>query len=107
MDLLSIFAANMKRIREAKGLSQEALGAEAGVHRTYISGVERRVRNPTVTGVGILLEWRTEYFRELFFQSVAGWRRGIKITINVLPRMIRGVGRKIPGDKVTQQKAGC
>lgn len=52
MDLLSIFAANMKRIREEKGLSQEALGAEAGVHRTYISGVERRVRNPTVTGVG-------------------------------------------------------
>lgn len=52
MDLLAVFAANMKRIREEKGLSQEALGAEAGVHRTYISGVERRVRNPTITILG-------------------------------------------------------
>ncbi len=48
MDLLAVFAANMKRIREEKGLSQEALGAEADVHRTFISGVERCVRNPTV-----------------------------------------------------------
>lgn len=51
MDLLRIFAANMKRLREERGLSQEALGAEAGVHRTYVSGIERGVRNPTVTGI--------------------------------------------------------
>ena len=39
---------NLKKYRKAKGLSQEALALECGLHRTYISGVERGVRNPTV-----------------------------------------------------------
>lgn len=39
----------IRKRREAKGLSQEGLAHEAGIHRTYISSVERGVRNPTVT----------------------------------------------------------
>ncbi len=39
----------MKRLRKERGWSQEALAAEAGLDRTYISGIERRVKNPTVT----------------------------------------------------------
>ena len=38
----------MKRLRKARGWSQEALADEAGLDRTYISGIERIVRNPTV-----------------------------------------------------------
>lgn len=34
--------------RERLGLSQERLGQLAGVDRTYVSGIERGVRNPTV-----------------------------------------------------------
>ena len=37
--------------RERQGLSQEAFGFEAELDRTYVSGVERGVRNPTVTVV--------------------------------------------------------
>ena len=42
-------AINMKRLRKERGLSQEALADEAGLDRTYISGIERTVRNPTLT----------------------------------------------------------
>ena len=38
--------------RTAMGLSQEQLGEIAGLDRTYISGVERGVRNPTISSLG-------------------------------------------------------
>ncbi len=37
--------------RTAMGLSQEQLGEIAGLDRTYISGVERGVRNPTISSL--------------------------------------------------------
>ncbi len=49
MDVRARVGRNMKRLREAKGWSQEELADQAGIHRTYVSGVERGVRNPTVT----------------------------------------------------------
>lgn len=35
-------------MREAKGLSQEQFADEAGIHRTYVSDLERGSRNPTI-----------------------------------------------------------
>lgn len=51
MDVRSRVGANVKRLREAKGLSQEELAFDAEMHRTYVSGIERGRRNPTVTVV--------------------------------------------------------
>lgn len=48
MDIKAVVGRNVKQHREAKGLSQEQLAFEADLHRTYVSGVERSVRNPTV-----------------------------------------------------------
>ncbi|UWR10606.1 helix-turn-helix domain-containing protein [Sulfitobacter mediterraneus] len=48
MAIRRLVGRNLKRYREAAGLSQEALAFECGLHRTYVSGVERGVRNPTV-----------------------------------------------------------
>ena len=48
MDVRERLGANVKRLREAAGLSQEQLAFEADMHRTYISGIERGRRNPTV-----------------------------------------------------------
>ncbi|MFC3694899.1 helix-turn-helix domain-containing protein [Chenggangzhangella methanolivorans] len=48
MDVRRRVGLNVKRFRQEKGLSQEALAFEAKLHRTYISGVERGVRNPTI-----------------------------------------------------------
>lgn len=39
---------NLKKLREEQGFSQESFADHCGLHRTYISGIERGVRNPTV-----------------------------------------------------------
>jgi transcriptional regulator with XRE-family HTH domain len=54
MDLRKLVGRNVREQRRARGFSQEELGFEAGLDRTYISGVERGVRNPTVLIVGKL-----------------------------------------------------
>jgi transcriptional regulator with XRE-family HTH domain len=48
MDSRHVVGKNVRRYRESLGLSQEQLAFETELHRTYISGVERGVRNPTV-----------------------------------------------------------
>ena len=45
---LTRFGVNVRRRREAIGLSQEALAEKAELDRTYISGIERGTRNPTI-----------------------------------------------------------
>jgi len=52
MDIRKQLGINVQKYRREKGWSQEELAFESGLHRTYISGVERGVRNPTVEVVG-------------------------------------------------------
>jgi len=39
----------VRELRLAEGWSQEELGARCGLDRTYVSGIERGVRNPTLS----------------------------------------------------------
>ena len=48
MDIRAIVGRNLRTYRKASGYSQEGLALEVGVHRTYISGVERGIRNSTI-----------------------------------------------------------
>lgn len=48
-DICVTVGRNVRQARQKAGLSQEALADKAGIDRTYVSGVERGVRNPTVT----------------------------------------------------------
>lgn len=48
MDVRKRVGGNVRRLREKQAISQEELADRAGLHRTYISGVERGIRNPTV-----------------------------------------------------------
>jgi transcriptional regulator with XRE-family HTH domain len=45
------FGQAVREAREKLGISQEELGFESELDRTYISGIERGVRNPTVKTV--------------------------------------------------------
>jgi len=49
MDVCKQVGANLRRLRQAKGWSQEELGFRSGVHRTYVSDLERGTRNPSLT----------------------------------------------------------
>lgn len=40
MDIIRVFAGNVKRYRMNLGLSQEAFAEKCGMHRTYISAIE-------------------------------------------------------------------
>lgn len=56
MELRAIFAGNIKRLRKERGLSQEGLAFESGLHRTYISGIERGIRNVSLDNIGVIAE---------------------------------------------------
>ena len=49
MDVRERVGLNLQRLRRQRGLSQEELADLANIHQTYLSGVERGKRNPTVT----------------------------------------------------------
>ncbi len=48
MDLRKVLGGNVRALREEQGLSQEEFAHRAGIHVTYLSGVENGKRNPTV-----------------------------------------------------------
>jgi transcriptional regulator with XRE-family HTH domain len=52
--LLNILGKRIREFRTKLGISQEELAFKAGMDRTYISGVERGIRNPTYTSLATI-----------------------------------------------------
>ena len=48
------FGARIRELRLDKGLSQEELAFKAGVHRTYLGGIERGERNPSLKNIAAI-----------------------------------------------------
>ena len=49
--LRMVFAANLRVQRQLRNLSQEGLADRAGLHRTYVSSVERGERNVSIDNI--------------------------------------------------------
>jgi transcriptional regulator with XRE-family HTH domain len=56
MDLRDAFAANLRRLRHARGLSQEDLAYEADLSRSYLSQLEKGVFHASIKIIGKLAE---------------------------------------------------
>jgi transcriptional regulator with XRE-family HTH domain len=60
-----VFASNVRRIRTARGMSQEKLAEECGLHRTYISDIERAERNLSIENMERIAQALAVDVREL------------------------------------------
>lgn len=45
------FGEAIRGIRKQRGVSQESLALKCGLDRTYVSGIERGMRNPSLTNI--------------------------------------------------------
>ncbi len=64
------FGKRVRELRLARGLSQEEMAFKIGVHRTYLGGIERGERNPSLRNIAAIAMALDITLRELFsFES--------------------------------------
>ena len=51
MDICKRFGARVRALRVVRSLSQEELAQNAGLHRTYVGGIERGERNISLVNI--------------------------------------------------------
>ena len=80
MDVRRLVGRNLRRLRLARGLSQEQLAHDAEITPSYLSQIERGKRNPTVTLLhGLATALRTpivEFFADSRLTAIKGLPRG-------------------------------
>ena len=65
-NILEQFGSRVRDLRKQRGWSQEALAAECGLDRTYVSGIERGKRNVSLQNILLLAETLDVTIAELF-----------------------------------------
>jgi len=60
------FGNRVRELRQKIGVSQEELGFQTGLDRTYISGIERGQRNPALINIGKLAKALKTTLPDLF-----------------------------------------
>ena len=60
------FGERVRELRTNRGLSQEELAFKSGVHRTYLGGIERGERNPSLKNISAIAEALSVDISELF-----------------------------------------
>ena len=66
MDWGALIGANVRRLRQERGLTQERLALEAGIDLTCLGGIERGRRNPSVAVLGRLADTLNAHPRDFF-----------------------------------------
>lgn len=56
MDVVQLLGVNVRHHRKLKGMSQERQALDASFERSYVSDLERGMRNPSVRALGRLAE---------------------------------------------------
>lgn len=84
MDVHGRLAWNLRKVRVSRGLSQEALAADASVDRAYVGRLERSLENPTIGLLERLAAALDADISELFVKPKPGAAK---------PRPLKG-GRK-------------
>lgn len=62
----SAFGQRVKELRLKSSLSQEAFADKCGLDRTYVSGIERGVRNPTLEVISVIAKGLEIELKNLF-----------------------------------------
>lgn len=65
MDWGKVVGSNVRRLRIERKLTQEQLAHEAGIDLTYVGGIERGRRNPSVKVLGQIADALGVHPREL------------------------------------------
>ena len=63
------FANRVRELRAARGWSQERLAEETDLHRTYVGGIERALRNVSIFNIAKLAHAFGVPIAELFYRS--------------------------------------
>jgi transcriptional regulator with XRE-family HTH domain len=66
MNWAGIVGANVRRLRKDRGLTQEKLALDAAIDLTYLGGIERGRRNPSVAVLGRLAAVLGAHPRDFF-----------------------------------------
>jgi transcriptional regulator with XRE-family HTH domain len=68
----AVFGAQVRIRRERRGLSQSALADASGLHRSYVGGIERGERNPSLTNIARIADALDISIAQLFATSGDG-----------------------------------
>lgn len=74
-DLQVVFGKRVRELRKARGFSQEELAHRAGIHWTYLGGIERGERNPALVNIGRIAAALRVPLAELFSVVRGGSKR--------------------------------
>ena len=94
-DLQLRFGFVIRQIRRRLGISQEELGWRAGLHRTYITDVERGVRNISIRSIASLAEALDVSVSNLFASAA-------EIPASKLPKRARSSSSLVETDGMTE-----